>query len=193
MLTRPATEAEMIATFLWRSLIRRGSAGALGSRTRWLNTAYPIGSSGRRTRPTRQRTMLERASSAAYRGWGQWESVFGGLPDDVEWTWPSRTEVTSRSGSSRSSGTSKTTTARVGCPNWHRCRTPTTRTPSPSDSRAGESLASPILIAEPDLERLVILEGHNRLIGYARDVSAVDFPLRAMVGVSSRASEWSEW
>ena len=59
--------------------------------------------------------------------------------------------------------------------------------------KSGESLEPPILIAEPDLQRLVILEGHNRILGYAREMSAVSFPLRVLVGVSSRASEWSEW
>jgi hypothetical protein len=58
---------------------------------------------------------------------------------------------------------------------------------------AGKSVEPPILIAEPDLRRLVILEGHNRMMGYARGMNAVEFPLRVLLGVSSRASEWSEW
>lgn len=58
---------------------------------------------------------------------------------------------------------------------------------------AGEQLEPPLLIAGPDLGWLVILEGHNRLIGYMRAPKAVLFPIAAMVGVCPTATRWSQW
>lgn len=59
--------------------------------------------------------------------------------------------------------------------------------------RRGDSLQPPILMAQPALDRMVILEGHNRLISYLRNPSVVTFPLPALVGVSSDTSQWSQW
>jgi hypothetical protein len=59
--------------------------------------------------------------------------------------------------------------------------------------RAGRMPTAPILLAEPGLERLVILEGHSRITAYLVDPAAVWFPIRALVGVSPNISEWSEW
>ena len=35
----------------------------------------------------RRRHQARRLLLAAYRGWGHYESVFGGMPDDVVWSW----------------------------------------------------------------------------------------------------------
>lgn len=59
--------------------------------------------------------------------------------------------------------------------------------------RLGQMPEPPILLADESLERLVILEGHNRMIAYATEPKEVPFPIRAIVGVSARISEWSEW
>ena len=61
------------------------------------------------------------------------------------------------------------------------------------DVRSGRMPAEPILLADPGLERLVILEGHLRITAYLVDPTAVPFPIRALVGVSPNISEWSEW
>lgn len=59
--------------------------------------------------------------------------------------------------------------------------------------RHGDYLEPPILLAEPGLERLVILEGHNRLLGYLRGANTVAFPLDALVGIANDLSSWSQW
>lgn len=56
-----------------------------------------------------------------------------------------------------------------------------------------EVLEPPILVAEPDMRRFIVLEGHNRVIGYLRNPSVVRFPIRALVGVSPQVSQWREW
>ena len=61
------------------------------------------------------------------------------------------------------------------------------------DVRRGRMPPEPILLTEPGMERLVILEGHVRITAYLLDPAAVSFPIRAIVGVSSDISEWSEW
>ena len=51
----------------------------------------------------------------------------------------------------------------------------------------------PIVVAEPTLERMVILEGHARITTYLVEPDLVRFPLRALIGVSAQMSRWSEW
>ena len=57
----------------------------------------------------------------------------------------------------------------------------------------GQKLEPPILIGDPNFQKLVILEGHNRLISYLRDPSAVQFPVAALVGTSATVSRWCQW
>lgn len=59
--------------------------------------------------------------------------------------------------------------------------------------RAGRMPPEPILIARPSLERLVILEGHVRLTAYLIEPEVVPFPIPCFLGITPRASEWSEW
>lgn len=59
--------------------------------------------------------------------------------------------------------------------------------------RAGEVLEPPLLVATESLDRLVILEGHHRLLGYLRDLSAIALPLRVLVGTSADVVGWREW
>jgi hypothetical protein len=50
-----------------------------------------------------------------------------------------------------------------------------------------------ILLAEPDLHRLVLLEGHSRAVSYLANPDLMAFPVRSLIGTSARVSEWSEW
>jgi hypothetical protein len=60
-------------------------------------------------------------------------------------------------------------------------------------TRAGVCLERPILLAEPDIGRMVILEGHNRMIAYETHRTEVQFPIKALLGTSSAVSRWSQW
>ncbi len=59
--------------------------------------------------------------------------------------------------------------------------------------RNGEVLEPPLLVSLPRCERLVILEGHNPVLSYLRDVSVPVFPISVLVGVSDEVSRWREW
>jgi hypothetical protein len=59
--------------------------------------------------------------------------------------------------------------------------------------RKRQQLEPPILIGDLDFKKLVILEGHNRLISYLRDPSAVQFPIAALLGTSANVSRWCQW
>lgn len=59
--------------------------------------------------------------------------------------------------------------------------------------RAGEVLEPPLLIGTPARDCLVILEGHNRVISYLRDLSAVALPLPTLIGCSAAVTAWREW
>ena len=59
--------------------------------------------------------------------------------------------------------------------------------------RDGQVLEPPLLVGTPSLDRFVILEGHNRIISYLRDLSVVVLPLPVLIGVSEEASNWREW
>ncbi len=58
---------------------------------------------------------------------------------------------------------------------------------------AGSTLEPPVLIGCPDLSRLVILEGHNRLVSYLRAPMQMHFPVLAIVGTGDSVSDWCEW
>ncbi len=146
---------------------------------------------------------VRRELLATYRGWGQEASVFGGLPADrVEWMWVELEEGELRErvfyiryfwedfsgGSRRPSDVAERL----------RRRDPELESVDVyleilDDVRSGHMPAEPILLAEPRLERLVILEGHLRITAYLVDPAVVSFPIRAIVGVSPEISEWSEW
>jgi hypothetical protein len=57
---------------------------------------------------------------------------------------------------------------------------------------SGQLPAEPILVADPSLEKLVILEGHVRITAYLVDSTRMRFPLEAIVGISSSIADWSE-
>ena len=56
--------------------------------------------------------------------------------------------------------------------------------------REGENLEPPLLVGNSSLDRLAILEGHNRIISYLRDLSAVALPLPVFIGIGRQVSHW---
>lgn len=60
--------------------------------------------------------------------------------------------------------------------------------------RSGDVLEPPLLVAAtPQANRLVILEGHNRLIAYLRDPEGVAFPIPVFVGIAPWVANWHQW
>ena len=57
--------------------------------------------------------------------------------------------------------------------------------------KRGMTLERPILVG--DESRLVILEGHNRLISYLREPESAPFPVPAFVGSGTDLSAWGQW
>ena len=55
------------------------------------------------------------------------------------------------------------------------------------------SLARPVVITTPDLQRLVVLEGHNRLFAYALLGTDCPAQIDLILGVTPVAHRWSEW
>lgn len=138
--------------------------------------------------------QLRRDVFMAYRGY---EPVFEGLRfDEVSWCWVAVTEhdLRTRTFTCRHHYEATYGTRLVGEIVELRDRT----SEGPAGGvleriRWGESLEPPILLTGPDMERMVVLEGHNRVLSYLKDPEAVGFPVRALLGVSSRISEWCEW
>jgi hypothetical protein len=141
-------------------------------------------------------TEARRQLLADYRGWGRNESVFGGMPGDVEWFWADLDEHVIRE--------------RVFTIHWYFQETFETRSAQAIAERNkhagdvsrsqleqaiadGHVLEPIILLGEPDLQRLVVLEGHSRVLSYLANPDLVTFPVRSLVGTSARISEWSEW
>lgn len=140
---------------------------------------------------------LRREILTTHRGWGQMQSLFGGLPkEDVEWVWMELDEEDLRTRVFKidyyfqeSLGTRSLN--EIGA--MKRREDPESVRPILESVRVGQMPEPPILLADTSLERLVILEGHNRMIAYATEPKEVPFPIRAILGMSARISEWSEW
>lgn len=145
---------------------------------------------------------LRRELLETYRGWGQEESVFGGLPADrVTWQWVELTEhdVAERvfyirwfwedysGGSRRPADVARR--IRRGVPAEDRNVIDAIL----ANVRGGQVPPEPILLAEPGMERLVILEGHVRFTAYLVEPKVVPFPLRVLVGIAPDIAAWSEW
>jgi hypothetical protein len=62
-----------------------------------------------------------------------------------------------------------------------------------ADVRRRNLPTPPILVSNPAMERLVILEGHLRITAYLVEPDIVPFPIRALLGLSVYIHEWSEW
>jgi hypothetical protein len=144
---------------------------------------------------------IRRAVLATYRGWGTYESVFGGLPTKTLSWWSALLE---RSGFER-----------VEVIQWLVDEYPDAfpvrplrdlRVLKQAAWRAGGSVAStaealrhgarpapPILVSTPDLERLVILEGHTRMQAYALLGEDAPEVIEIILGTSPDVHRWSEW
>lgn len=194
IVTGTATEDEMIASFL-RGELNSPRFGDRLKRALVAQNAMPDLIFADTTDEVANR--MRRDVLVAYRGWGRYESLFGGLPaEDVEWMWVELEEEDLRDRVFTISYYFEETlgTRRlVEIAEMKRRNDPGSPTPILDDVRAGPLPEPPILMGDAELHRLVILEGHSRMISYLVDPSAVPFPIRAMVGVSSRISEWSEW
>ncbi len=192
-LLESANEDEMIATFIRAELASPRFGAKLRSAAADLGASIDLLADGTSAQAAEARRRL----LAAYRGWGQYESVFGGMPDDLEWSWAELDAAVLRT--------------RVFTIEWWFEETFGTRSvlaigemkrrTADDDSRpqleqaraAGRMLESPILLSEPDLRRLVILEGHSRILSYMAHPDLAPFPMLALIGTSPRIGEWSEW
>jgi hypothetical protein len=189
-----ATEEEMIAVFLRAELDSPRLGERLKTALAALNAPLPLILEPDTANPEANRIRSE--VLVAYRGWKQYESVFGGLPtDDVTWVWVQLEEEDLRDRVFTIAYYFEETygTRQASAIGKMKRRTEGSVNPILEQLRSGPSPEPPILLAEPGLKRLVILEGHNRILSYLVDPSAVPFPISAMVGFSSRISEWSEW
>ena len=192
-LLRAATEDEMIAAFVRAELESPRFGAALRTTLAELGMSVEVVSAAPSIAGANE---ARRQLLAAYRGWGQYESVFGGMPDDVVWSWADLDESVLRE--------------RVFTIKWYfeeafgtrsaheiaemkRRAADTSRSQLERSVAEGRMLEPLILLAEPDLRRLVILEGHSRIVSYLANPDLVAFPIPAMVGTSSRVAEWSEW
>jgi hypothetical protein len=196
-LERRIGEDDMIAVFLAAEIDSRRFRDTL------LRAANEVGltraeirdrGTGSEATNRRRREVLAR-----YRGWGEYESVFGGLPTGSITWWTGRLLDEAL--------------PRVEAIAYLLEMAPTLRTrkvvelhadgtdaAEERDIRAvaaamrrGGRVVEPILIGEPSLERLVILEGHTRIAGHLRVPAADRVALPVIVGVTPEASEWSEW
>jgi hypothetical protein len=192
-LLRAATEDEMIMTFVRAELESPRFGAELHSTLAELGLSVEVISAAPSVAGANE---ARRQLLAAYRGWGQYESVFGGMPDDVVWSWVELDESVLR--------------AQVFTIEWYfeeafgtrsvneigemkRGSGDASRLQLEQSVAEGRALEPPILLAEPDLRRLVILEGHSRILSYLANPDLVTFPILSMVGTSARVAEWSEW
>jgi hypothetical protein len=190
----PSTEDEMIAVFLRAGL----DSPRFRERLKQALVAHSASPDLIRCAVTTEEpsNQLRRKILETFYGWGQDESVFGGMPGDVEWLWVELDveDLLNRVftiawyfeetfGTRRAAELAELKRRTEG----------SLKNPILAEIRAGRFPESPILLSQPDLERMVILEGHNRIISYLVDPDMVPFPIRAILGVSSRISEWSEW
>jgi hypothetical protein len=136
---------------------------------------------------------LRREVLTTWFGWGQWESVFGGMPNDIEWKWA---ELTERDLSERVYTIKWAFEAEYGTRHLAQIvgrNAGAFAGPILDALRSGQTIEPPMLLTRPSLDRLVILEGHSRLEAFLTDPTLVSFPLRIFLGISERIAEWSEW
>lgn len=191
----PATEDEMIGVFLSAEL----RSARFGDDLRAALETHRVPKELIENPDTgdQEANRLRRAVLTSYRGWGKQESLFGGLPaEKVQWQWVQLDEEDLHTRSFTISWYFEET---FGTRRLSEIAEISRRSPADPNNRileeirAGRMPEPPILLAEPGMKRLVILEGHVRLITYLVEPQVVPFPIKALLGVSSRISEWSEW
>ena len=192
-LLREATEDEMIAAFVRAELESPRFGAALRSTLAELGMSVEIVSAAASVAGANE---ARRQLLAAYRGWGQYESVFGGMPNDVVWSWAALDESVVRERVFTIKWYFEET---FGTRSAHEIGEMKRRAADASRSQLERSVAQgrvmepAILLAEPELRRLVLLEGHSRILSYLANPDLVTFPILALVGTSARVAEWSEW
>lgn len=186
-----ATEDDMVATLLRAELDSPTEADRLARALAEGGATPALIRSADTTNEDENR--LRREVMDIYRGR---ERVFADLPNDLAWIWAELTEseVRDRAFTCSYHFEERYGTRRVA---EIAALLNELRPAVPNDVvdrlRAGHTPEPPILVAEPRMDRFVVLEGHNRLISYLREPSAVSFPLQVLVGLSDGISEWSEW
>ena len=192
-LLRAATEDEMIAAFVRAELDSPRFGAELRSTLAKLGMSVEVVSAAPSVTHANQ---ARRLLLAAYRGWGQYESVFGGMPNDVVWSWAALDESVVRERVFTIKWYFEET---FGTRSAHEIGEMRRRAADGSRSQLERSVAEgrvmepAILLAEPDLRQLVILEGHSRILSYLANPDLVTFPILSLVGTSARVAEWSEW
>lgn len=136
-----------------------------------------------------------------YRGWTRYESVFGGLPTaSIEWRRADlhradldHVEVIQwlvdefpDSFPGRPLGTVRDAAQQASTPHSGIAEMASTMS-------EGRQPARPILITTPTVDRVVILEGHNRLLAYALLGEMAPLLIPVIVGITAEAGQWSEW
>jgi hypothetical protein len=199
-ITASATENEMIATFLRGELASSRFGERLAQCIQQLGLAVDLVTSP---------DLADEAANHArrdllthFRGWGSTQSVFGGLPAErTDWVWVelSKRDLIERvfyiqyfweafSGGTRRPAQVAERVRRgdveVGLEIYQAIL---------ADVRRGNMPTPPILVSNPVMERLVILEGHLRITAYLVEPDVVPFPIRALLGLSDNINEWSEW
>ena len=190
----PSSEDEMIASFIRAGFDSPRERNALAQACNALGLSEPAARSLNITDPALN--GLRRDVLTSWFGWGKYESVFGGMPDDIQWMWAELTEqdlrecvYTIKWSFEADYGTRQL--ARVV--EINRARNAETFSTQILDAlRSGQIIEPPMLLTDSDMERLVILEGHNRLEAFLFDPTQVTFPLRVFLGTSPRICEWSE-
>jgi hypothetical protein len=187
----PSSEDEMIASFIRAGLDSPGEREALAK----ARDAAGLDEADARSLDIADPALnkLRREVLTKWFGWGQYESVFGGMPDDIEWHWAELTldDLRKRVYTIKWSFEAEYGTrqlARIAERN-----TGASAGPILDALRSGQTIEPVMLLAQPSLDRLVILEGHNRLEAFLTEPTLVSFPLRVFLGISERVDEWSEW
>ena len=199
-ITAAATENEMIATFLRGELASSRFGERLALHIQQLGLAVDLVTSPDLADEQANRSRRELITH--FRGWGSTQSVFGGLPAKrTDWVW---VELSERDLIERvfyiqhfweafSGGTRRPAQVADRVRRGDADVGPEIYQSILADVRRGNMPNPPILVSNPAMERLVILEGHLRITAYLVEPDVVPFPIRALLGLSVSINEWSEW
>jgi hypothetical protein len=199
-LLRPATEAEMVATFLRGEL----DSERFGPELRRL-----LALGGHALSLVTEPDLTDAAANAVrasllddYRAYERRDGLFGGFPHDVEWTRAAltREEVLSilyidwdwwlrLSGGTRRPFDAAARIRAGLVPGAE------PQTDEPIAARLGSDDPPPplIVVTTPAREPLVLLEGHVRLTAYALFPDYLPAELEVLLGVSDGMEAWSEF
>ena len=199
-ITAAATEDNMIATFLRGELASSRFGERLVQCIQQLGLAVDLVTSPDLADEAANHARRELLTH--FRGWGSTQSVFGGLPAErMDWFWVALSEQDllervfyiqyfweAFSGGTRRPAQVaervRSSEAEIGLEIFQAIL---------ANVRSGNMPTPPILVSNPAMQRLVILEGHLRITAYLIEPEVVPFPIRALLGLSDYIHEWSEW